>query len=126
MDALIRIHAHRARVGEPECPARQHPVPQEAARETLAKLDLQGLGKPPLRYVEDKETYGDYTEDAQLKQEVPQVTPRQRIEKRLIPTIEADLSVGGGRDDKDQRSHQHRERLAHRGGENRTDDNQDF
>ncbi len=53
--ALIRIDAHRSRVGEPERAARQHPILKQAAHQALAKLDLQGLDEPSLRHIENEQ-----------------------------------------------------------------------
>src|ERR1700726_249231 len=99
MDALVRIDAHRSRIGKPKRAARQHPVAKEAEYQPLAQLEFQGFDQPPLRHIENKEKSCDQEEDAQLEEKVPQVTPRQSVVERLVPAVEANLTVGGSRDD---------------------------
>ncbi len=57
---------------------------------------------------------GDEEEHAELKEKIAQVAARQSIVERLVPAVEANLSVGGGNDDNDDGDHQHHERLARR------------
>ncbi len=120
VDALIRIDAHGSRIGEPERPARQHPIVKQAEHEPLAQLELQGFDQPSLHHVEREQEPRDQEEDAELEEKVPQVAARQRIVERLVPAVEANLSVGGGRDDQhDGRQHQVRALLPTRRAEDR-------
>ena len=73
VDALVRVHAHGAAIGQPERAARLHPVVQQAAHQAFAQFDLQGLGEPALRDVQDQEESGDQKEHAELVEEVADV-----------------------------------------------------
>ena len=118
---LIGIDAHRPGIGEPECPARLHPILEETVYEALAQSDLQHLGQPCLRHIEDEQKCRDQEKHAELVEKVSHVAARQSIVKRLIPTIEANLSVSRGNDDDYDGDHQQRERLAHRRAKDRTE-----
>ena len=73
MHALIGVHADRAGIGEPECPARLQPIPNQVMRQTLPEPEFQRLAKPALRHVEDQQYRGDQAEDDQLLQELRKV-----------------------------------------------------
>ena len=101
---LIGIDADRPRIGEPERTARQHPILNEISREPVAQLELQHLSHPALRDVEHEEGPGDDAEDAELHEESRKVTVRQSVIERLVPAVEANLSVGGDHDDQENRT----------------------
>src|SRR5258706_12198544 len=122
MDALVRVDAHRSRIGEPKRAARQQPIVKQAEPQPLAKLEFQVLDKLPLRDIENEDESRDKEEDAELVEKVPQVAPRQGIEERLIPAVEANLSVGGGCDDQNHGGQQKYEHLARRRAEDRARD----
>ncbi len=126
MYALIRIDAHRSRTGQPERPARQHPFLQEVVDQAFAQPDLQRFRQPTLHDVEYEQGSCDQEEYAELEEKVPQVAARQCIEEGLIPAVEANLTVGGGDEDKDDGRDQHPERPAHGRGEYRAEDHPDL
>ncbi len=97
--ALVRIHAHRSRVGQPKGAARHQPVLYQVLDQALTQLDLQGLAEPSLAHIEDQQRSGDYAKHAQLLQELRKVLVRQGIIEWLIPVIETNLAVGGHRND---------------------------
>src|SRR5882672_11646068 len=94
MHALVRIDPDGSGTGQSKSPARQHPVLDQIVNQTLAQLELEHFAQPLLRHVERQERSGDDAENSELHQELRKVAARKRIIKRLVPTVEANLSVG--------------------------------
>ena len=112
--ALIGVHPHRARLAKPESPSGLHPILDQIERQTSAELQFQRFNQPALRYVQNQESSGNQTKDAQLHQELRKVAARQGIIEGLVPAVEAYLSVGGHGYDEEQRARQPEKRGAHR------------
>jgi hypothetical protein len=82
---------------------------------------LQHLSEPSLQHIESEDASGKEEEDAELEQEFAKVAPRQCVVERLIPAVEANLSVGCHHDDGDDLDRQNHDLLAHGRARDRLD-----
>ena len=87
MHALVRVDAHGSCVRKPEGPPRLHPALHQVMDEAFAQLYLEQFYQPPLYHIQYEDDARDQKEDAELHEELAQVTARERIEKRLVPAI---------------------------------------
>ena len=71
--ALIRIHAHRARVRQAKGAAGYQPVLNQVTAQALTQFEFQGLAEPTLTHIEDQQGSCDHSKNAQLIEELRKV-----------------------------------------------------
>ena len=95
---LVRIDAELACLGETKRAAGPQPLIHEVAHQPFAQLQFQHLVEPVWATLRPAGR-GDDGEYEKLVEKAVEILSGQRVVKRLVPGVQLDLAIGGGRDD---------------------------